>query len=199
MDNLDQFKKQYLKYKQKYISLKLSQKGGNGVNGGNGAVKLDPNFVKNVRDDGNGDAQVKRNLALGETFVKAFNERNWDVSASLLDENMVSIMPDGTRIGGRDKFLKMSKEMLESIPDAKLPPSELQFGSGDYVAVIDGMTGTFNGKPMVMPDGTVLRPTGKPVKDRHFGILKWKNDKIVEQKMMFDMLSWQKSLSAGKQ
>ena len=57
-------------------------------------------------------------------------------------------------------------------------PYPIQFGNGDWITVVTNVTGTFTGE-LVLPDGTVIAPTGKAF-DVEFGqTSKWDGDQLI--------------------
>ncbi len=64
-------------------------------------------------------------------------------------------------------------------------PYPIQFGSGDWITVITGVTGTFTGE-MVMPDGNVIAPTRKAFDVEFAQTVKWTGDQIVEVSAFWD-------------
>ena len=57
-------------------------------------------------------------------------------------------------------------------------PYPIQLGSGDWITVISGATGTFTGE-MTLPDGNVIAPTGNGF-DVEFGqTSKWDGDQLI--------------------
>jgi long-subunit fatty acid transport protein len=81
---------------------------------------------------------------------------------------------------GRAAHAAAMDQMLRIFPDIHVrnDPYPVQFGSGDWITVVTRATGTFTGE-MVLPDGTVIAPTGKAF-DVEFGqTTKWDGDRLV--------------------
>jgi len=58
------------------------------------------------------------------------------------------------------------------------PRTRSKFGNGDWITVVTNVTGTFTGE-LVLPDGTVIAPTGKAF-DVEFGqTSKWDGDQLI--------------------
>jgi hypothetical protein len=68
---------------------------------------------------------------------------------------------------------------LSACPDIHVhTPYPIQFGNGDWITVVTNVTGTFTGE-LVLPDGTVIAPTGKAF-DVEFGqTSKWDGDQLI--------------------
>ena len=121
------WEQKYLKYKNKYISLK-KQIGGNNT------------------DYGNGNEQVKKHLALYKKLdFDGMNNQNFNLAREIYHPNVSIRMANGAAIVGIDDNLKIMKEMYNMAPDTKIVSHGIQFGSDDWIAVQLIMTGTFTG------------------------------------------------------
>lgn len=180
---MENFKSKYIKYKSKYQQLKQLQTGGFNLD------DIKPSF-----DSGNGDKKVKRNLALYEIMtLEGSNKQNWNFVKQFWDENVVVISFDGNIIKGRDQQLNNMKMMYTFAPDTKIISTELQFGSGDWIAVANTMTGTFM-NPIQLPGGILIQPTGKKFIMKSCILMRWINDKIVEFRVFWDQKSFEEQL-----
>jgi long-subunit fatty acid transport protein len=75
-------------------------------------------------------------------------------------------------------------------------PYPVQFGSGDWITVVTRTTGTFTGE-MVLPDGTVVPPTGKAF-DLDFGqTSKWQGDELIAISAFWDSALQAKQIGLG--
>ena len=186
---MNDYKKKYKKYKNKYLELKY-QIGGDANNTINIPEKLEPSF-----DSGEGDELVKRRLALIEILnFNGSNNQNFDIVRKIYDKNVVQKMSDGTQLNGIENVIKMMKEMYVTAPDIKVIEHTIQFGSGDWTAVGQVMEGTFTG-PMTDPlTKKVYQPTGKKFKMYPCSLLKWNGDKIIEEHIFWDSGDWMKQL-----
>ena len=175
----------YIKYKQKNHRIQI---------GGHNTNILTP-----THDDGNGDAKVKRRLALVEQLnFEGANKFDEKLIRQIYDPNVTVIIANVTTTKGIDNQLKMIKSMYDTAPDIKIKTHGIQFGSGDYTAVEQFMEGTFTG-PMEMPDGTFVQPTGKEFKITALSILKWNdNDRIIEERVYSDDKSFMEQLGINK-
>jgi len=48
--------------------------------------------------------------------------------------------------------------------------------------------------PMPGPDGSEIPPTGKPFAVDFFTVAKWDNDQIVEENLMYDLVTFMKQI-----
>ena len=179
------YRDKYLKYKAKYINFKKAQLGGNNV----ADVNMVPSF-----DNGDGDTKVKRHLALLERFsAEGSQGPNWDMVKQLYDENIKFVAPDGTVIQGLDNQIKNMQQMYVAAPDVKVTSHNIQFGSGDWTAASQIMEGTFTGV-LQKPDGTTIQGTGKKFKMAACSLLRWKNDKIIEEHVFWNDAEFNKQI-----
>ncbi len=132
------------------------------------------------------DDNVKRYLALYEylNFKGAYNQ-NWNIIREIYDENVTIRMANNPGFKGIDVQIKMMKEMYHMAPDTKIISHNVQFGSGDWTAVEQTMTGTFTGE-MKTESGKTYLPTGRKFEMKACSLTYWKNDKIIEETLFWD-------------
>lgn len=72
-------------------------------------------------------------------------------------------------------------------PDARVhnDPYDIQFGQGDWTVALGKLSGSFSG-PMKAADGTVIQPTGRPFVTTFTTIARWKDDRIIEEYVLYD-------------
>ena len=119
-------------------------------------------------------------LALMKQGDDAFNSRDFAGVDAIHHPDMVAhITGNAEPIYGREAHAAAMGQMLRIFPDMHVhTPYPIQFGSGDWITVITRATGTFTGQ-MVLPDGTVIAPTGKAF-DMEFGqTTKWDGDRLI--------------------
>ncbi len=138
-----------------------------------------------IHDNGNGNSQVKQNLAnLQKLNFDGFNKRNWDLVRNMFDLNLISVFSYGDIVQGPDLNIEFMKQSLSWSPDTHVK-HRIQFGHGDLVCMNIIVTGTFT-KPMKIPDGTIIQPSGKKYVNNHCSISKWKNGKVVRSDIFMD-------------
>lgn len=185
---MSNYKLKYEKYKNKYNLLKQNNIN---IKGGNLETRLEPHL-----DSGDGDEKVKKNLVLTEKMTEQDNLQNWNFIRNIYDENLVVVSFDGTVTKGRDKHLENMKQMFVMAPDVKVK-TIIQFGSGDWVALIQIMTGTFTGA-IKIPTGQTIQPTNKKFKMNSCVLMRWKNEKIVEFRTFWDQKSFEQQLGLSE-
>lgn len=169
-----EYQHKYFKYKTKYDKL-FQLIGGNTI-----APNIKPSF-----DSGNGDANDKRHLALLEylTFQGA-NKQNWNIMKEIYDPDVIGTMANFGSYKGRDKHFVEMQKMYAFAPDLKVISHDIEFGSGEWTAVTQTMTGTATGTTYI--DNTPYTPTGKTFKFTACALIKWKNDKIIQEIIFWD-------------
>ncbi|XWV25098.1 polyketide cyclase [Tupanvirus deep ocean] len=168
----------YNKYKTKYLELK-KQTSGNSNNsymiGGN-----------NIEDYGEGNDQVKKHLALyWRLNFEGANKQNFDIVREIYHPNVMMRMANGVAIIGIDKNIEMMKQMYDMAEDTKVIKHGIQFGSGDWTAIEQILTGTFTGS-MKGTDGKIYEPTGRKFKMKACSFAKWKDNRIIEETIFWD-------------
>ena len=167
------FKQKYMKYKTKYLGLKV-QKGGcpDGKHGNN--------TTKQVQNCYPNELVKKRLDLIRQVDFEGFNKRNYALVRQIYDENIYARPGDGMEMKGIDAFMKMMTMGEQSMPDAKILSHEVEMGSGDYTTVAATMAGTFTG-PMLGSDGKIYQPNGKRFKVKYCVVSKWRDMKVIEE------------------
>lgn len=88
--------------------------------------------------------------------------------------------------------------MFTYAPDTRIEEHPIKIGQGDWTAVYGIMKGTFT-KPMTMPDGKVIQPTGKSFKLPMATISHWTMDGNFDEEYLFwDNQTYMNQLGLGK-
>lgn len=109
-----------------------------------------------------------------------FNARDWQALDAVHQPDMIAhVTGSAEPIYGREAHGAAMQQLVRMFPDIRVhTPYPIQFGSGDWITVVTNVTGTFTGE-MVLPDGTVIAPTGKAF-DVEFGqTSKWDGDQLI--------------------
>jgi hypothetical protein len=127
-------------------------------------------------------------LALMKQGDDAFNDRDFTAMNSVHHPEMIAYVTGRAEpIYGRAAHATMVEQMFRMFPDVHVhnDPYPIQFGSSDWITVITRTTGTFTGE-LVLPDGTVIPPTGKAF-DLDFGqTSKWDGEKLIAISAFWD-------------
>jgi SnoaL-like polyketide cyclase len=126
-------------------------------------------------------SRTERLLALMKQGDDAFNARDFTAVDAVHHPEMVAhITGSAEPIYGREAHSTAMAQLVRMFPDIFVhsDPYPIQFGSGDWITVVTNVTGTFTGE-MVLPDGTIVAPTGKAF-DLEFGqTSRWVNDQLI--------------------
>jgi ketosteroid isomerase-like protein len=136
------------------------------------------------------DAQERTAHLLGlmKQGDDAFNARDVAAMDAVHHPDMVAYVTGNAQpLYGRAAHAAAMEQFFRVFPDVHVEcdPYPIQFGSGDWTTVITRVTGTFTGE-MVLPDGTVIPPTGKAF-DVEFGqTVKWDGEQVVAISAFWD-------------
>jgi steroid delta-isomerase-like uncharacterized protein len=133
---------------------------------------------------------VKRMSAYRELldhYVERYNAGDLDAVMDLYADDAVQVMPDGV-FEGRSTIRERLARELEAIPD--VTHTVVSFvEEGDAFADEWTFEGTHTG-PFLLPNGTVLPPTGKRVEVRGMEVVRVGPDaKIVLNSLYYDNLA----------
>ena len=104
---------------------------------------------------------VEKNLKTFDTLdFDVFSNQKWERLGESHAKDIVVTWPDGHETKGIEKHIEDLKAMFVYAPDITIKVHPIRFGSGSWTTATGVMTGTF-GKPMPLPDGTSIPPTGK--------------------------------------
>ena len=192
------YKQKYLKYKHKLAELKKEQRGGMI------AIPIPITIPQNIQpsfDSGNSnDPKVKRHLALLEFWnLKGASGPNpsFEILQLVYDENVVMRIANGPAVKGLKVNFEEMKKMYTACPNVKIVKQDIQFGSGDWTAASYIMQGTFTGPmagDMIGQPGTMVQPTGKSFNINSCSLLEWKNDKVIQEVIFWDVAEFKKQL-----
>ena len=137
-------------------------------------------------DDGRGDQIVQKHLALCEILnFRGANKRKFDLVREIYDNNVVVRMANEAGVHGIDKQITMMKEMFIMSTDNKVTKHGIQFGSDNWTAVEQIMSGTFDGVAKT-PTGKEIQPNYNHYEIRVCSLIRWENDRIVEENIFWD-------------
>ena len=138
-------------------------------------------------------------LALMKQGDDAFNARDFAVLNEIHHPAMIAYVTGNAEpIYGSAAHAAMVQQMFRTFPDVHVhnDPYPVQFGSGDWITVVTRTTGTFTGE-MVLPDGTLVPPTGKAF-DLDFGqASKWQGDQLIAISAFWDSALQARQIGLG--
>lgn len=141
------------------------------------------------------EQRLRRFDSLDYTF---YSGQMWDSLAVSHSANIKVYYPDGTTTQGLfPQHIDMLKPMFTFAPDTKIESHPVKFGSGDWTAVIGEMAGTFS-KPMKLPNGKTIPPTGKKFKLSMCTVGHWEGGKMIEEFLFWDNQSFMKQIGLAQ-
>jgi outer membrane murein-binding lipoprotein Lpp len=142
-------------------------------------------------------AETAKNLkTFDDLDLVAFNNRDMKHIRQIHAENVKVYNPDGTITEPMDPHAEELQFLFDTF-DFKVADHIVGFGYGEWTAGISISKGKWV-KPITMPDGTVLQPTGKPVSVKIATIARWKNGRIAEEYLFWDNADWNRQIGLGQ-
>lgn len=189
---MDEFEKKYHKYKSKYLALRRGQRGGQ--NNTLNVINVPTTDIPKVRDDGRGDINVKKHLLLYEILnYQGANNQNFQIFNQIYDTNATIRMANEPGLGFKENQSEMM-QMYKLVPNITVE-NGVQFGSGEWLAVEQTITGKVTGQINNDPE---CKPTGQSFSVRGCSLVRWKNDKIIEETIFWDNDSYKNQTGIKK-
>lgn len=144
------------------------------------------------------DRQTAHQLDLFDDLdFHVFSGQKWDEFPKSHAKDIKVYWPDGHFTTGLDKHLEDLKAMFVYAPDTRIEEHPIKIGNGEWTAVHGVMIGTFT-KPMPLPDGTVIQPTGKSFRLPMATLGHWGKDGVMTEEYLFwDNATYMKQLGLG--
>jgi predicted ester cyclase len=140
---------------------------------------------------------VEQKLKVFDTLdFDVFSNQKWDRLHESHGKDIVVTWPDGHETRGIDKHIDDLKAMFVFAPDIAIKTHPIRFGSGTFTSVTGVMTGTFT-KPMPLPDGKSIPPTGKRFAISMATIGHWKDGSMDHEWLFWDNQDFTNQLGLG--
>jgi len=141
---------------------------------------------------------VEKNLKTFDTLdFDVFSNQKWDRLKESHSADIVVTWPDGHETKGIDKHIDDLKAMFVFAPDITIKTHPIRFGSGSWTSVTGVMIGTFS-KPMPLPDGKSIAPTGKRFAIGMVTIGHWKGKTMDHEWLFWDNQDFMTQMGLGK-
>lgn len=127
-------------------------------------------------------------LALMKQGDDAFNRQDLAaMNAGRHPDLIAHVMGSDQPTHGRDAHAAVQQTIFRAFPDVHLhvEPYPVQFGAGDWMAMVCKITGTFTGE-LVLPDGKTVPGTGKSFALDFSRTAKWEGDLLREEYSSWD-------------
>jgi predicted ester cyclase len=126
-----------------------------------------------------------------------FSNQKWDRLTESHADDIVVSWPDGHDTHGIKRHIEDLKNLFVHAPDTAIKVHPIRIANGDWTAVTGVMTGTFT-RPMKMPDGSSIPPTGKKFSLPMATFGHWKNGKMDHEWLYWDNAAYMAQLGIGK-
>lgn len=124
---------------------------------------------------------------------RVFSGQKWEDLDKSHAKDILVHWPDGHTTTGMETHIRDLAAMFVFAPDNRIKKHPVKFGAGEWTAVIGEMEGTFS-KPMPLPDGKTIPPTGKSYKIPMCTIGRWKDGVMVEEYLFWDNQTFMKQI-----
>ena len=142
-------------------------------------------------------ATTAKNLqTFDELDLVAFNNRDMALIKKIHAEDVKVYNPDGTITEPMAPHAEELQFLFDTF-DFTVAEHIVGFGHGEWTAGISISEGNWV-KPITLPDGAVLQPTGKPVSLKIATIARWKNGRIAEEYLFWDNADWNRQIGLSQ-
>lgn len=131
------------------------------------------------------EPQGSSHTSLLERYVELYNVRDLDGCVELFAEDAAQVSPDGT-VEGRSGIRERLARQLAACPDMRLSVGSFVEQRNTF-ADEWAFAGTHTG-PFLLPDGTELPPTGRPVEIKGMEFVRVRDGEIVTRHLYYDYL-----------
>lgn len=131
--------------------------------------------------------ELARNLAnFDDLDFRVYTGQQWQDLHKSHTKDVVVHWPDGHTTQGIETHIEDLKYMFTFAPDNRILEHPVRFGTqdGEWTAVTGWLEGTFT-KPMALPDGATVQPTGKAYRIPMATIGHWNQDGIMFEEFLF--------------
>lgn len=137
-------------------------------------------------DDAKAEKQkVQKHLEVFDDLdFNVFSNQKWDELKKSHSKDVLVHWPDGHTTKGIEKHIEDLKAMFVHAPDTRIKSHPVKFGMDDWTSVIGVLEATFS-KPMQLPDGKTMQPTGKKLKMQMATIGHWTKDGVMDEEYLF--------------
>ena len=137
---------------------------------------------------------AEANLANADDLdFNVFSNGRWDDLKKSHSKDIKVYWPDGHVEVGIDKHIESLKYYFTYAPDTRIKFHPVRLGVGEWTSWIGVMQGTFT-KPMTLPDGHVIQPTGKAFSLPMCTVGHWKNGTMDAEYLFWDTGIYMKEL-----
>lgn len=136
-----------------------------------------------------------------ETFdtldFDVFSNQKWERLSESHADDIIVTWPDGHDTRGIATHIEDLKNLFVHAPDTAIKIHPIRIAKGDWTAVTGIMTGTFT-RPMPMPDGSAVQPTGKKFSLPMATVAQWRDGKMVHEWLFWDNATYMAQMGIGQ-
>src|SRR5580693_4039206 len=146
------------------------------------------------------DVLAKNLRNFDDLDFRVYSNQQWQDLHKSHAKDILVYYPDGTTTTGIPDHIKKLSFMWTFAPDNRITEHPVRFGTGDaeWTAVMGFLDGTFT-KPMTLPDGTVIQPTGKAYHLPMATLGHWNKEGVMAEEYLFwDNATLMKQIGVGK-
>ena len=160
-----------------------------------GSAKIDRTELERYRT---AERIAKAHLkTFDELDFDVFTNQKWDRLKESHSADIAVHWPDGHVTHGIERHIADLKAMFVYAPDTRIKEHPVRIGTGEWTSVTGVMEGTFT-KPMTLPDGNVIPPTGKAFKLPMATIGHWVNGVMDEEYLFWDNQTYMSQIGLAK-
>lgn len=142
-------------------------------------------------------ATAKHLKIFDELDLEAFNKRDMERIKQIHADDVKVYNPDGTITKGMTPHHAEELQFLFDTFSFVVTDHIVGFGYDDWTAGISICEGKWV-EPIIMPDGTILQPTGKKVRIKIATIARWENNRIAEEYLFWDNADWNRQIGLAQ-
>ena len=137
----------------------------------------------------------EENMNLMKTLDDAWNSQDWNIFSKRHSDDVIVRWPGQPPTQGIEAHKKEGEYFFNAFPDNHVEnnPYKVFFGHDDWTCSIAEFTGTHEGI-MIDPDGKSIPATNKKFKVDFCTVAHWKEKKIVEENLFYDLVGMMRQL-----
>ena len=152
------------------------------------------NALPSAAGGGSAKAQQQKHLEIFDDLdFNVYSGQKWGEFHRSHAEHIVVHYPDGHTTMGLAAHLEELKPQFEFAPDTQIKVHPVKVAQDNFTAVTGIMEGTFS-RPMKLPNGQVIAPTGKRFKLEMATFGRWENGVMVEEWLFWDNQTFMKQI-----
>jgi hypothetical protein len=128
---------------------------------------------------------------------EVYSHQRWDRLHESHAADILVHYPDGHTSRGLPAHIEELKGIFTFAPDTNIKTHPIRIESGDWTSVVGFLEGTFT-KPMQLPGGKVIPPTGKAFKLTMCTVGHWKGGVMDEEYLFWDNASFMSQIGVGQ-